>query len=267
MRKMVAFLKILSLVSWTLLVYAVYAAGFILLKVFRAGYEPWRNICLRIWGKIALACLAIKVKIKGKVPEPPFFLVSNHLSYTDIFIFYYCLKTTFVSKAEVKYWPLVGMMARSLGVIFIDRKRKRDVFRVNTVISNKINKHQGVVLFPEGGTSSGEKIMPFRASLLEHPAIEGLDVHYAAIRYETGVKDKPAYLSVSWWDNLSLFPHLMRLASNRSITAEVTFGKDSVRGDDRKLLAKELQRKVEAIFKPMTPEESKKEENETALIN
>lgn len=261
MRKILAVIKILLLIFWTLAVYSVYAVGFIFLKLFKMSYEPWRNRCLQIWGRIALGCLSIKVEIKGKVPEPPFFLVCNHLSYIDIFIFYYCLKTTFVSKAEVKHWLVVGLMARSLGVIFINRKRKRDVFRVNTIISSKINKNQGVVLFPEGRTSAGDRVFPFLPPLLQHPAIEGLDVHYAAIRYQTGEEDEPASQSVSWWDEVSLLPHMIRLASNRSIKAQVTFGEDKIRGNDRKLLAAELQKKVESIFVPMVQkdvDESKK---------
>lgn len=206
---------------------------------------------MKIWGKIALTCLAVKVEIRGTPPEPPFFLVSNHLSYIDIPVYYYCLKTTFVSKAEVKEWPIVGLMARSLGIIFIDRNRKRDVHRVNSIISDRINNHQGVILFPEGRTSAGDKIRPFRPSLLQHPAMEGLHVHYAAIRYQTGEKDVPAHLSVAWWEDISLLGHLIRLASNRSITAQVTFGEKSVKKDDRKILANELHKEVETVFIPM----------------
>lgn len=251
MRKILAIVKIAIFIFWTLFAYSVYALGFILLKITGSRYEPWRNMCLQLWGKIALICLAIRVEISGKPPDPPFFLVSNHLSYIDIIIFYYCLKTTFVAKSDIKYWPVVGPMARSLGVIFIDRNRKRDVHRVNNLISNRINNHQGVVLFPEGRTSAGDKILPFRPSLLQHPAIERINVHYTSIRYSTGKSDEPASQSVAWWDDESLLPHLVRLASNRSIRVDLTFGDESLQMNDRKELASELQKRVESVFKPM----------------
>lgn len=251
MRKIIAVIKSFLYIFTTVVIYIIYAAGLVFTRLFNIRYEPWRNRCLKIWGKIALTCLAVKVEMKGTPPEPPFFLVSNHLSYIDIPVYYYCLKTTFVSKAEVKEWPVVGLMARSLGIIFIDRKRKRDIYRVNTLISDNINDRQGVILFPEGRTSSGDKIMPFRPSLLQHPAMEGLHVHYAAIRYQTSEKDVPARLSVSWWEDISLLEHLIRLASNRSITAQVTFGEKSVKKDNRKILANELQKEVETAFIPM----------------
>ncbi|WP_234572142.1 lysophospholipid acyltransferase family protein [Rhodohalobacter sp. 614A] len=253
MRKITAVIKSFLCILSTGLVYTIYAIGLLFIRIFKGRYEPWRNKCLKLWGKLALTSLGVKVEMKGTPPEPPFFLVSNHLSYIDIPVYYYCLKTTFVSKAEIKNWPIVGLMARSLGIIFIDRNRKRDVQRVNTVISNKINDRQGVVLFPEGKTSAGDDIMPFRPSLLQHPAIEGLQVHYAAIRYQTSEKDVPARDSVAWWQDISMFQHLIGLASNRSITAEVTFGEKSIRKEDRKVLAAELHKEVKSVFNPMTP--------------
>ncbi|MDX1641645.1 MAG: lysophospholipid acyltransferase family protein [Balneolaceae bacterium] len=252
MRKIVAIIKSLLSLIVTAIVYIIYATGLFFIRLFNKPFEPWRNRCLKVWGTLVLRCLSTKIEIKGTPPEPPFFLVSNHLSYLDIPVYYSCLKNTFVSKAEVKDWPVVGLMARTLGIIFIDRKRKRDVHRVNSVISSKINDKQGVILFPEGKTSAGDKILPFRPSLLQHPAIEGLDVHYAAIRYQTGKGDQPARHSVSWWDDSSLGEHLIRLASNKSIIAEVTFGDISIQKEDRKELASELQKRVESVFIPMS---------------
>lgn len=251
MRTFIALIKSFLFILSTLLVYSVYAFVLIFIRLFKFQYEPWRNRCLNFWGKHALKCLSVNVEIEGTPPEPPFFLVSNHLSYLDIPVYYYCLKTTFISKAEIKHWPLVGWMAKSLGIVFINRNRKRDIHRVNTIISRKINDQQGVVLFPEGKTSAGDFVLPFKPSLLEHPANEGIDVHYAVIRYSTGEHDIPARESVSWWQEISLGNHLIRLASNRSITAQVVFGNSSIKHDDRKTLAKELHKNVESLFIPM----------------
>lgn len=198
-----------------------------------------------------MKCLGANIEIEGMPPEPPFFLVSNHLSYIDIPVYYHVLKTTFVAKSEIKQWPVVGWMARTLGIIFIDRTRKRDVHRVNSIMAEKINEHQGVVLFPEGRTSPGDEIMPFRPGLLQHPVEADFNVHYAVIRYETGKNDPPARETVSWWQDMSLMQHFIGLASNRSIRATVSFGKKSLKNEDRKVLADELQKEVGKMFIPM----------------
>lgn len=251
MRKGIAVIKIIMFITFTIANYTFFALGLIVAKLLGRKSEPWRNRCLKFWGKYSLRCLGAKIEIEGTPPEPPFFLVSNHLSYIDIPVYYHALKTTFVAKSEIKHWPVVGFMAKTLGIIFIDRTRKRDVHRVNSIIAEKINKHQGVVLFPEGQTSPGDEIMPFRPSLLQHPVEADFNVHYAVIRYETGKKDPPARVTVSWWQDVSLMEHFVGLASNRSITATVTFGRKSLKNDDRKVLAGELQKEAKKMFIPM----------------
>ncbi|MDR9364147.1 MAG: lysophospholipid acyltransferase family protein [Balneolaceae bacterium] len=251
MRKIIATIKILIFITFTIANYSFFAVGLMVAKLLGRNCEPWRNRCLKFWGKYSMKCLGVEIEIEGTPPEPPFFLVSNHLSYIDIPVYYYALNTTFVAKLEIKNWPVVGFMARTLGIIFIDRENKLDLRRVNSIISTKINRNQGVVLFPEGRTSPGDQILRFRAGLLQHPVEANFDVHYAVIRYETGESDPHARDSVCWWQDMSLLQHLLNLASNRSITARVAFGKKSIKHKDRKVLAKKLQREAEKIFVPV----------------
>jgi len=212
----------------------------------------WRNICLNLWGKSVCKILSIRVEIVGEVPEPPFFLVSNHLSYVDIMIYFNTLKTTFVSKAEVKNWPIIGFMAKTLGIIFIDRRRKSDVARVNRSVADQITEYKGVVLFPEGTTSSGESLLPFKPSILEHPAKSKMPVHYAYITYETGPKDKDAEQTVCWWNDEPFGSHFFNFAANRSTVAKIHFGDETLQRDDRKELAAELYQKVETLHQKNT---------------
>lgn len=255
MKKIKAILKICSIVVHTLSIYTIYALVLAPVLLLRRPYEPWRNAAMRTWAKGMARILNMNIKIEGTPPGPPFFLVSNHVSYIDIVVLNSALKTTFIAKSDVKKWPVIGFMAKTMGVIFIDRARRRDVTRVNKIISEQLNERQGVILFPEGCTSPGATVLPFRPSLLEHPASEKIDVSYAALHYTTGPADEPGYKSVCWWDNDPFYKHIFRMAMNKKIYATLRFGEKMIRNTNRKHLASELHAEVKKIFKPMVSED------------
>jgi lyso-ornithine lipid O-acyltransferase len=203
---------------------------------------------MTLWAKSLLFILNIHVDVKGRPPDAPFFLVSNHLSYIDILPLYQNLDCTFVAKKEVESWPLIGYMAKTMGVIFIDRKRKIDVGRVNQIISQSLHEHQGIVLFPEGTTSAGDQVLPFKASLLEHPATSKFDVHFATILYQTSDRDPPASENVCWWGGISFPAHILRLVQTRRIECNIVFSEETVAHSDRKELADVLYKKVQQQF-------------------
>lgn len=188
--------------------------------------------------------------VNGTPPQPPFFIVSNHLSYLDIPIYAAVIDTTFVSKSEIRHWPIVGWMAHMLGIIFINRKLKSDVKRVNNEITEAVER-QGVLLFPEATTSPGTEILRFRSSLLLHAAEDELDVSVAAIRYETQENDLPAYESVCWWGDTPLHSHLLTLACTCKIKVEITFSDETYTDSDRKSLAGKLEKKMNEMFVPV----------------
>lgn len=251
MRSIYAYCKIISVVSVTLGVYSAFIAGYGLLRLFNKPVDDWRNKLLKTWGRWAAKTLSINVHVKGHVPEPPFFLVSNHLSYVDIIVLFSQLKTTFVAKSEVADWPVLGFIARTIGVVFIDRKRRSDVARVNGEISNSVTKKRGLTLFPEGTTSPGCEVLPFRAALLEYPAGSRLGAHYCALWYSTGNGDDSAYKVVNWWEDISLGSHIHRLAKERVVHATISFGNKSIKVNDRKILSRKLHKNISQLFHPM----------------
>lgn len=255
MKKIKATVKISSIIGYTLGVYTIYALFLMPVLLFRLHFEPWRNFAMQLWSKGMARILNMNITVEGIPPEPPFFLVSNHVSYIDIVVLNSVLKTTFIAKSDVKKWPVVGFMARTMGVIFIDRGRKRDVTRVNKIVSEQLNERQGVILFPEGYTSPGADVLPFRPSLLEHPASENIDVSYAALHYTTGPADEPGFKSVCWWDDDPFYKHFFRMAANTKINATVRFGEKIVKNTNRKHLANELHAEVKKIFRPMVSED------------
>jgi 1-acyl-sn-glycerol-3-phosphate acyltransferase len=141
-------------------------------------------------------------------------------------------------------------MAHMLGIIFINRKLKSDVKRVNNVITDAVER-QGVLLFPEATTSPGNEILRFRSSLLEHAAEDHLDVSVAALRYETYKNDLPAYKSVCWWGDTPLHTHLLTLGCTCKIKVEINFSEETFNDGNRKNLAAKLEKKMNEMFVPL----------------
>ncbi|MEX1212743.1 MAG: lysophospholipid acyltransferase family protein [Balneolaceae bacterium] len=216
--------------------------------------QRWRNGYMRLWSKALCRILRIRVTVEGEPPSAPFFLVSNHLSYIDIVPVFLTTRATFVAKQDVRHWPLLGYIVYTMGVLFVDRERRSDVVRVNRLIRKALTPLQGLVLFPEGTTSGGDAVYPFKPSLLEIPAQSGVPVHVASIRYETDEAsgDPPAEESVCFYRAREPFhKHLFKMAANRRINCTIRFGTHTVESPDRKELAQRLRDEVEQIFEPM----------------
>ena len=98
--------------------------------------------------------------VEGRPPEPPFFLVTNHLSYVDIPVIGSQVGAIFIAKSEISSWPAVGFMCRSINTIFIDRTLRRDLSRVMREIDREMEHGMGVVLFGEGTSSKGATVLP-----------------------------------------------------------------------------------------------------------
>jgi lyso-ornithine lipid O-acyltransferase len=254
MKSVRASVKVLLIIIYTFTTYGIYLIGYILLKLMRLRIDNWRNLFMRVWSIGNARILNLKITTVGKPPEPPFFLVCNHLSYLDIIPLFANLKCTFVAKKEVRSWPILGFMVMTTGVIFVDRSKKRDVTRVNEILSKSLNKHQGVIVFPEGTTSGGKEVLPFRPPLLEYPAAAKIPVYYASLRYETDTKrgDLSAEESVCFYGAREpLHKHVYKLAGNHRIKCSVHFCEKPVVESDRKELAVKLREGISSLFIPM----------------
>ena len=210
---------------------------------------------MRFWSKTVARILNIHYQVSGTPPVAPFILVSNHLSYIDIIPMFINMDCTFVAKKAVESWPVLGPMVKYTGVIFVDRSIKRDVTRVNKLLSKSLSKHQGIVLFPEGTTTGGDKVLPFRSSLLNYPATESIPVHYSVIQYKTSKDDPPADETVCFYGARDPFhKHVFKLAGNKRIECRVVYGEETVQASDRKELTQKLHEKVEAAASSLRKE-------------
>jgi 1-acyl-sn-glycerol-3-phosphate acyltransferase len=236
--------------------YLLWLSGLLFVFAFAQASYSWRNWIFRHWAKVIAVALNMKITVEGIPPKAPFFLVSNHLSYVDIIAFASQLDCVFVSKSEVRNWPIIGFLCRSMDIIFIDRERRADIPRVIGLIEQAWKKKQGVIVFPEGTSSKGAELLPFKPSLLE-PAVKAkFPVSYASLTYQTPSYETPAYLSVCWWGDMTFAPHAIDLFRLSGFQAKIVFGAQTFLEDDRKVLAHKLRDAIEQQFTPVIcPEE------------
>jgi len=237
--------------------------GFLVLTSFLRGLVPgsggwagpatarWRAALFHRWARGARAVIGMKIDVQGPVPEPPFYLVSNHLSYVDVVLLASQLRCAFVAKAEVADWPILGGICRGGGTLFIDRANKRDIPRVTARIEQAVAAGRGIVVFPEGTSTKGDAVARFSPSLLEAAATEARPVSYATLSYSTPPGSVPAHLSVCWWGGMPFAGHLFSMLGLPEIRATLRFGAERIVDRDRKALTRRLQSAVEAQFRPV----------------
>lgn len=231
--------------------YLLWLVGVPVAWLFGEAIHAWRNWIFRNWAKAVAMVLSLKITVEGTPPKAPFFLVCNHLSYVDIIALASQLDCVFVAKSEVREWLVIGFLCRSMDMIFINRERRADIPRVLGLIEKAWQKRQGVIVFPEGTSSKGETLLPFKPSLLE-PAVKAcLPVSYASLTYQTAPDEMPAYLSVCWWGEMTLAPHALNLFRLSEIHAKIVFGGQTFLEDDRKVLAQKLRLAIEQQFTPV----------------
>ena len=208
----------------------------------------WQAVVFRCTARGLAAILGMRIEVRGIPPAEPFVLVSNHLSYVDVILIGSQIGCVFISKAEVEDWPLIGPLVRSVGTLFIDRDAKRALPEVARRMELVLKNGRGVVFFPEGTTSRGDKVAAFQASLLEPAARSRHPVHYASLSYRTHEGCPSAAESVCWWGKMKFTTHILQLLAMPGFKARLTFGTEPIREDDRKVLAARLHRAIEQQF-------------------
>lgn len=184
-----------------------------------------------------LKIFGYSANVSGDIPKKGL-LISNHLSYLDILAISAVTPAVFVSKAEVRSWPLFGWFAKISGTVFVDRQRRTQVGEVNQEIENALAAGALVVVFPEGTSTNGETILPFRTSLLEPAARGNHEIAVGWLHYE--LEDGDARNEVNYWGDHSFLSHLLNMLGKKSIRATLRFAKFRRTTDDRKELAKQL---------------------------
>lgn len=163
--------------------------------------------------------IALQVHQQAAVP-PACLVVLNHVSWLDILCVHAALpQARFVSKADVKAWPLIGWMVAAAGTLFIERERKRDAMRVVHHCAAALKAGDTVAVFPEGTTGEGPTLLPFHANLLQAAVSVDAPLQPLALRYFTPQERfavAPAYVG-----DIHLLASVWRIVTARQLGAEL----------------------------------------------
>jgi 1-acyl-sn-glycerol-3-phosphate acyltransferase len=202
---------------------------------------PARALWLQRHSRRALRIFKLRPQADGPAPARGL-LVSNHLGYLDILVLSAITPAIFVSKRDVKFWPVVGLLASLAGTLYVDRERRAQVGRMNDQIQAALDAGALVVLFPEGTSSNGQGVLPFKSALLEPAARQTHPLAVGCLQY--ALDDGDAGGEVCYWGNHTFFPHLLNLLSKRAIRVAVKFSVVPPTGADRKELARRLREEI-----------------------
>jgi 1-acyl-sn-glycerol-3-phosphate acyltransferase len=201
--------------------------------------------------------IGIEVIARGGLPvASPRFVVANHVSWTDIIVLSSLYPLVFLAKSEVSDWPVLGFLARLQGTIFVDRANRRAIPSVNSALAAALRAGQDVVVFAEGTSSDGAKVLNFNAShfAMLHDLARGnaVAVIPAALAYAPrakGAEFQKAF-DLGWYGDMSFLPHLWGLMRRGGARCRIVFGApiDPSACPDRKSLARETQGSVQRLL-------------------
>jgi 1-acyl-sn-glycerol-3-phosphate acyltransferase len=194
----------------------------------------------------------IHVDVRGDISaHRPTLFVANHVSYLDIIVLSSILDASFIAKAEIANWPILGLLARLQRTLFVERRRPRAANQ-RDAISERLKVGDSLILFPEGTSNDGIRVLPFKSALFSvaerredgnpltiqpvsvaYTRLDGIPLHRAF---------RPQY---AWFGDMTLMPHLFEMLGIGRVTVEVTFHDPVVGGvETRKSLAEFCRRVI-----------------------
>jgi lyso-ornithine lipid O-acyltransferase len=236
-------LRVTRRILWLSGEFTLAALGFVRSCAFRSADQlPARRASwLQRYSRRILRVIRVEVRAEGPIPAQGL-LVSNHLSYLDVLVLASLAPAVFVSKYEVKHWPVFGFFANLAGTIYVRRERRTETGRVTQQIDEALRSQVLVILFPEGTSSGGQSVLPFKSSLLEPAAQQTHSLSVGLIHYE--LDDGDPVEEICYWRDMTLMPHLLNLLGKRGVHASVRFSPVQNGSMDRKELARQLHSEV-----------------------
>jgi 1-acyl-sn-glycerol-3-phosphate acyltransferase len=201
------------------LAWGVFIAGIL----FRITPATWHSRLSQRWSQKMLAIFGVEYHLHGNMPDlntRGLIMVSNHMSWLDIWLLYAIHPLRFISKADVRGWPVIGFLAQQSGTLFIQRERRHHTAAIIKEAAELLTQGDCIGLFPEGTTTDGTYLRPFHTALFQAAVIHQAPVVLFAIRYhlpDGSIDTAPAYHG-----GLTLLDSFRSVLARRRIQVEVT---------------------------------------------
>ncbi|QWE08021.1 lysophospholipid acyltransferase family protein [Polynucleobacter ibericus] len=242
-----------ALWSWVR-VWVHVVAGLLTLSFrFPFANQEAKNQHIQNWSKKLLSIFGIELRLKNPeiLPATPYLLASNHISWMDIHAINAFKPVRFVAKSDVEGWPIFGWMAKQLGTVFIKRDNSRHGKQVANEVA-RVLETQSVCIFPEGTSTIGESVLPFKPNLFESAVIAGVPVYSLAISYKSSLTGKNSDV-VAFVGEMGLLESMAQILRDRQQVVELVFlapsGAAPEAPKDRKWLALHSQEAISSYLK------------------
>jgi 1-acyl-sn-glycerol-3-phosphate acyltransferase len=200
---------------------------------------------VQAWALQFLALWDIHLKVLGRpVQNGPALMVANHISWLDISVIHAARHCRFVSKSDIRDWPLLGTLATGAGTLYIERTSRKDALRMVKDMAEAMKNGDVVAVFPEGTTSDGRDLLPFHANLIQSAILAEAPVQPMSLKFIDARSGEPSFAPCYIGDD-TLLGSIWRTMKAPKIIAVVHFGElQQAQGRDRRAWAHDLHQSV-----------------------
>ena len=223
--------------------------GALCILIFPVINRKLKKFLIKTWSSLLLNIFKINLVVtndlKKILDKKNYLIVSNHISWVDIFIINSACPVAFVAKKSISKWPIVSWLVKASETIFIDRKRITKIKETTKEIENFLQNKGSICIFPEGTSSDGSQLLNFKSNLLQTAINKNISVLPIAIQYfhNQNFCSAPAY-----YGDLSLLDSIRNLSKFNNIEAKLTILTEIKSISDRKVLANEAYVKISEVI-------------------
>ena len=210
--------------------------------------EERQHAHVQAWALQLLAHAGVRLEIQGGPPsQGPMLMVSNHISWLDIPVLHAARHCRFISKSDVKGWPLIGTLATAAGTLYIERSSRRDALRMVRSMQEALERGEVLAVFPEGTTGDGRAMLPFHANLIQAAVAAQSPVQPVGLRFADRATGATSF-APSYIGDETLVGSIWRTLCAPPIEAVVHYGPAELpAGRDRRAWAEHLHTTVDQL--------------------